>query len=72
MKCFPWGRGSITTPGVNSAAISLGKGITVHYLVFLDGTGGPMSVHSQEASAHSFAQPDVKVLDKILLSSKMK
>ena len=33
-----WGRGLIPTPGCYSAAIPLGKGLTVHYLVFCDGT----------------------------------
>ena len=31
-------RGSIPTPGAHSASIPLGKGFTVHYLVFSDGT----------------------------------
>ena len=30
--------GSNPTPGVSSAAIPLGKGLPVHYLVFSDGT----------------------------------
>ena len=33
-----WDRGWIPTPGVYSAAISLGNGLTLHYLVFSDGT----------------------------------
>ena len=37
--CDPvWGKGSIYTPGVYSAAIPLGEGFTVHYLVFSDRT----------------------------------
>ena len=38
--------GSIPTPGASSAAISFGKGLTVHYLVIQMGfkTGGSMSV----------------------------
>ena len=32
------GRSLIPTPGALSAAITLGKGSTVHYLVFSDGT----------------------------------
>ena len=35
VQCLYWGRGSIPT---HSAAIPLGKGFTVHYLVFSDGT----------------------------------
>ena len=38
IQCLHWGRGSIPTPGAHSAAIPLGKGFTVHYLVFSDGT----------------------------------
>ena len=39
IQCLHWCRGSIPTPCVYSAAISLGtKGLTVHNLVFLDGT----------------------------------
>ena len=32
------GQSSIPTPSAHSAAIPLGKGFTVHYLVFSDGT----------------------------------
>ena len=38
IQCLHWGRGSTPTPGVYSAAIPLGKGLIVHYLVFSDGT----------------------------------
>ena len=36
-QCLHLGRGLIPTPSVYSAAISLGKECTVHYLVFSDG-----------------------------------
>ena len=38
IQCLHWGRGLIPAPGVCSAAIPLGEGLAVHYLVFSDGT----------------------------------
>ena len=48
IQCLHWGKGSIPTPGAHSAAMLLGKGLTVHYLVFSLGLKieGPVSVHT--------------------------
>ena len=51
LAALHWGRGSIPTHGVYSAVIPLGKGLTVHYLVFSDlrirlQTDSPISVHT--------------------------
>ena len=60
IQCLHWGRGSIPTPGAHSAAIPLGKGFTVHYLVFLDGTlnrrsrvSAHITLHTRKIPSHS-------------------
>ena len=41
IQCLHWDKDSISTPGISFAAIPLGKGLTVYYLVFLGGTEVP-------------------------------